>query len=176
MAKYNKQILGNSAAAKKNSSKSKVIAVITIFLLIVVAIIVWNILRPKTEKNNFIVTEDNADSIREDLTNKVNAGMFEVRMNTEWTFKNSDSSSDNAYIANAEANNYPIYFEIIVDDSEETILTSPLIPVGSKIENITLEKKLNAGTYPVTVIYHLVDDNGEEVSNVSVAASVIILN
>ena len=180
MAKYNRQQTANNVIqgnAGKKSAKSRVMVILLVLVIAVMAVIFWFLLKPKEkEPSNFIVTEDNKDTIRQDLQKKTAEGMFEVRMNTEWTFRDSASASENAYIANAQSNTRTIYFDIIVDATEEKVFTSPLIPVGSRLKNLTLDKELEPGTYPATVLYHLVDDNGEEVSSVAIAVSLTIQN
>ena len=43
------------------------------------------------------------------------------------------------YVTNTNA----VYFDIMRSDTEETIFESPVIPVGSHMEGITLDKALD---------------------------------
>lgn len=64
-------------------------------------------------------------------------------------------------LTNPEGNE--VYFEIsfYLPDTDETIYTSKLIKPGQHIYNITLERELEAGEYPLTVKYatYSADDN-----------------
>jgi hypothetical protein len=105
---------------------------------------------------------------------KVDSGFFETRMSTEWTFINNNSS-ENVYLANAETNLHTFYFDIVVGDTEkEVVYSSPYVPVGAEMPQFSLEKALDKGDYPATVIYHLMDDENKEISSVSIAVTLHI--
>lgn len=116
-------------------------------------------------ERGFVDTE-NAEEVMSEMTEKVEEGMFECKMTTTWTFDNADAESPNAYVANAEGNRYTFYFDVYLDGTDEVIYSSPLLPVGTEIQNIKLEKELPAGEYGATVVYTLVNDEYEEVSAV----------
>jgi len=59
--------------------------------------------------------------------------------------------------------------------TNELLYSSPYIPVGSILEEITLVKELPAGDYDTIVKYHLVDDDMKELSTVSVSVKLHIL-
>ena len=99
-------------------------------------------------------------------------GMFEVNMNTIWTFPNGESASADAYIANGHANKLPISFEIIVD--EEVVYTSTVIPVGNQIKDIVLDKPLDAGSYNAVCMYYLWNEDGTENSNFGVNIQLVV--
>jgi hypothetical protein len=120
-----------------------------------------------------VITEDNVDEFQ-DLGQPVEDGYYEARMNVEWNFDTWDSPSTNAYVANAESNTRKMYFDVILDGTNELIYSSPYIPVGSAIKNFALDTQLAAGTYNATVVYHLVDDNDVEITTVSVAVTIRI--
>ena len=163
---------------KKLSSTQILLMVLIVVVLIIGAIIIAILLKPKAteDEKNRIVTEENADTIGDELKNKVADGMYEVNMNTIWNFNSSSLTSTDAYIANAETNRYTVYFDILIDGTGETVFTSPYIAVGSRIQNLTLNKQLAAGSYTGTCVYHLVDEYGEEISSVAVAISFNVLN
>lgn len=112
------------------------------------------------------VDENNAEEIISEMSDKVAEGMFECRMTTEWTFQDGTSESPNAYVANAETNRNTLYFDVYEKSSNEVIYSSPMIPVGSSISSIKLEKALPAGEYDAVVMYTLVDEDYKEVSTV----------
>ena len=95
-------------------------------------------------------------------------------MNSTWNFSSGDVPSENAYVENAEANTNSVYFDVTRTDTEETIFESPILPVGSHLENITLDSNLPAGTYDCLVTYHLLDENDESMSTVKLTLTINI--
>lgn len=101
-------------------------------------------------------------------------GSYQVTMNTTWHFPSGDTASEDAYVKNAEANTNAVYFDITRQDTEETIYESPIIPVGSWLEDITLDSNLPDGTYPCVIIYHLLDEEDKSISTVKLTLTIII--
>lgn len=126
-------------------------------------------------ERGFVDTE-NADDIVLEMEEKVEEGMFECAMTTTWTFDNDDAESPNAYVANAKGNRYTFYFDVYLDGTDEMIYSSPLLPVGTEIQNIKLEKELPAGEYGATVVYTLVNDEYEEVSAVGFKITIYMVH
>lgn len=155
----------------ENQSKKKVI-IITAFVILLVALVVCVVLLLKRNEEakdpleRGFVEEDNADDIMDDMADKVAEGMFECKMSTTWTFEDADSVSQNAYVANVESNRYTICFDVYQTDTNELLYSSPLLPVGTELNDVKLEKELSAGDYDAVVMYTLVDENNEEVSTV----------
>lgn len=156
--------------------RTHALIIVLIAVLAVVGVVLWLLLRPEASPNNRVVSEANIDSIETDIQKQINEGMFNARMNTSWTFENSHSVSKNAYVANSELNNHAIYFDIILDDTEEIIFTSPKMEVGTKLENLTLDTDLAAGTYHATVLYHLLNEDDSESSSVGISVELHILH
>lgn len=168
------EIIGSS---KKSENKRLPILIIIIILLVIIAgVVIWLLLRPTDSGNNRIVRGDNFDEVMGDLQQTVAEGMFNARMNVEWTFENSHATSKDAYVANSEINNRVIYFEIILDDTNEVIYTSPNMAVNTKLQNLTLDCDLPAGTYPAVCMYHLLNEDGSEYSSVGVDVTINILH
>jgi len=149
-------------------------------IIILVGVFTWIIISTFFEKEvyNQVVTPDNVDKMIESIDQKEVAapGSFEVLMNTTWSFKSSEESSFDAQIANSTYNKDTMYFTIKIDGSEKDIYTSPYVPVGSALENIKLDKKLNKGNYDCVLTYHIVDKEFSEKSTVSVSMKIIIQN
>ena len=97
-----------------------------------------------------------------------------VNMNYDWTFDNAKATSTNAYVGNSVNNSNTVYFTIALEGSEDVIYKSPYIPVGSHMENITLNSNLEAGTYEAVLTYHVVDDAYKDMASVSVAVTITI--
>jgi hypothetical protein len=119
---------------------------------------------------------ENRDEVLADLNNKVSDGLFEVKMNVEWSFTDASTPSENAYVANVTTNSNTVYFDVTLDSTGETVYESPYIPVGSELSNIALSSQLAAGTYPCTLTYHLIDDDYNDVSTTAVAVTISVLN
>lgn len=129
-------------------------------------------------RRNVVVNEENAEAVAEEIINQTKAvpGTYQVMMNSTWNFQDGASASDNAYVENSNANTNAVYFDLQLSDSEETIYESPVIPVGSYLDNIKLEKDLDAGTYNCVLIYHLVDDEQNTLSTLRMAVKVVVAN
>lgn len=172
---------------KKSKLSTTQVILIVGFSLVLIMIVVIGIflLRPAQEKpesgtaalsgNGLVIDESNLQQVEEMVVNSVKKGMFEVNMNTNWTFADGSQASEDAYVANGASNQLPITFEVLLDGTEN-IYTSTVIPVGSRIKEIRLEKVLPAGTYNAVCKYHLWNEDGTESSSVGVNITIIIQN
>jgi hypothetical protein len=152
--------------------------VVIVALLVVVVILLARGKEDVTEtkKRNVVVTPDNVEEVIQQLSDdeRVTPGSYEVTMNTTWNFKNASSASDNAYVENSTSNTNDVYFDITLADTEEKIYSSPVLPVGSHLENITLDKALDDGTYNCIMTYTLVDDEQNDLSSVRVSMKIVV--
>lgn len=159
----------------EKKSKTGILAVLGISFIIIVMIVVLIIFfaKSKTGRKNVVVTPDNVEEILSEAEGKqVTAGSYEVTMNTTWNFDRGDSSSSDAYVENSTSNTNDVYFDIIRSDTNETIFTSPTIPVGSHLENITLDKVLDEGTYNCVLTYYLLDKAGNTTSKLNLKLTI----
>lgn len=165
------------AEGKKKLSANVVIIVLSLVVIILLCMVVWFLLSgrggspDKVKKNTkdvpmLIGEGDNAEDILQQFEDNSADTRYNCRMTYTWNFADGKAESKDAYVANTSYNHYPIYFEVQLDDTQEIVYTSALVPVGYEVNGITLDKELSAGVYPATVIYHLVDDDNEEVSSV----------
>ena len=122
------------------------------------------------------VDESNMDTIMSELSEKVEEGMFECMMSTYWSFEDATSASPNSYVANVESNRHALYFDVYEDQTEELLYSSPILPVGSEIRGIKLDKELSAGDYDAVVMYTLVNEAYEEVSTVGFRITISVKN
>lgn len=129
-------------------------------------------------KRNVVINEENVDEIIAEMKEDefIPPGSYEAKMNSTWYFEDGNSNSENAYVENVVRNTNDVYFDVILSDTEEIIYESPLLPIGSHIENIALDKELEKGTYDCVVIYHLVDEEQNTLSTVRVAVTIVIEN
>jgi hypothetical protein len=130
----------------------------------------------ETPKRNVVVTPDNVEEVIQALeeSDYVAPGSYEVTMNTTWNFKDGLSASDNAYVENSVSNTNDVYFDITLADTDENIYSSPVIPIGSHLEDITLDKELEDGTYDCVITYTLVDEEQNPLSTVRVSLTIVI--
>lgn len=154
-------------------------------LLVVIGILLYIVLKPKPEVSapvvsnptvSNVVDKDTVQTAAVDVQEKIQDGMFEMTMNTQWVFPDSSSPSSNAYVSNSEVNRRAFYFDLVLSDTSEVIYSSPILPVGTELDDITLEKKLEAGTYNAVVQYHLLDDNNVVTSSVGSTVTLFIEN
>lgn len=169
------------AQDQKRIGKGGFLTIIGIVLIIVlVAIIVMLLLKRKeTEepKRNVVVNQENAEEIADEMINQeyIAPGYYSASMSTTWHFETCDAVSEDAFVANVEENTNDIYFDIFLEGNEdEAIFQSPVIPRGSELNHISLDKSLDAGTYSCIMIYHLIDDEQNTVSTVRVGFTIVI--
>ncbi len=169
-----------SSPSETKRKKSTIIIVISIgivFLALIAVILILAKPESTPKARNVVVTPENVDEILENLKEqKTPADQYEVTMNSNWEFDDGASASTNAYVGNAATNNNDVYFDVIRSDTNETILKSPIIPVGSHLEGITLDTKLSAGNYKCIMTYHLLDDSGESISTVNINLNINVKN
>ena len=104
-------------------------------------------------------------------------GYYSASMTTTWHFETGDAASYDAYVANVAENTNDVYFDIFLAEQEdEPIYQSPVIPRGSELDEIILDKSLDAGTHDCILIYHLVDGEQKTVSTLRVALTIIVEN
>ena len=129
----------------------------------------------KPVKRNVVVNEKNVDEVISQLAEeRTPPGSYQVTMNTTWNFPSGDEPSENAYVKNAEANTNSVYFDVTRSDTEETIYESPIIPVGSWLEDITLDTNLPDGVYNCVITYHLLDDEDKSISTVKLTFTIVV--
>ena len=147
-----------------------ILAICIVVIIILLGAVVYLLNARKAEdepvKRNIVVNEKNVEEVIEQLgEERTPPGSYQVTMNT---------TSEDAYVKNAEANTNAVYFDITRQDTEETIYESPIIPVGSWLEDITLDSTLPDGTYPCVITYHLLDEEDKSISTVKLTLTLII--
>lgn len=123
-----------------------------IILLVIVAVIIWFLTRPKG------ITEGNYKQIMDEMEDQVQEGYFETYMNTEWIFPDGASETTNAVLGNSPNNVKPIRCEVILEDTEEVVFKTDVIPVGAELPPFKLDVDLDAGTYNAVCMIYLMDE------------------
>lgn len=171
-----------SDKTKEGTQNKKVIvvsAVAVMIIIVLIGIIVFMMRKDdKTEdKRPVVVTEDNMDEILEKDEPDAEVPLsYQVTMNSTWEFENGKAASEDAYVANSENNETAVYFDVIRNDTQEVIYQSPVIPRGEHLDNIVLDKDLDAGDYECTMTYHLIDDDQNTLTTVNMWLMVKVAN
>lgn len=174
-----KAAANESKKDKKSSKKTMIlVGIIIVLLLIIIGLVLAFLFFGKKDKDETVdkptlITEENANQVIGDLEDNSADTMFNCRMTYNWTV--NGKKCEDAYVANTDYNHYPIYFEVRDDNSQKIIYKSAEIPVGSEINGITLNQRLDQGTHPATVIYHLINDKGEEVSSTAFTINIQVV-
>ena len=159
-----------------------VLAVCAVVIVALAGTVIYLLIRPDPQKEepvlrNVVVNEDNVEEVIAQFQERgeiVTPGYYEVMMNTTWNFPNGEEPSSNAYVKNVETNTNSVYFDVTLADTEETILASPILPVGSYLDNITLDTALSAGIYDCLVTYHLLDEENRSIATLTMTLTIDI--
>lgn len=165
---------------KKINITTLIIIILLVLLLIGAGVIVALLLQGKSEEKDSratveargtIVTKDNVNELlKEEET--VQDGYYDVSMSIDWHFKHGVTTD--AMVANKTTNTRTVYFDLLTEETEELVYSSPYIPVGESMQGFTLDKQMEPGEYDMIVRYHLVDDDNVEVSNLSVGVTIYV--
>ncbi len=179
-----------SENTSKKNTKVIIIAAIVIIVVLIGAVVTLAI-KISSDKDDtstaeettattrqVLINDENAESIVEDLLNEETAVIpvshYAVDMTVEWHFPDGTSASTDAYVGNSTLNSTDVYFDVARKDNGEIIYASPVIPLGSAIEEIKLDTDLDAGTYPCILTYTLIDENQTPISTLNVAVEIIV--
>ena len=172
---------------KKGGNRGVLIIVIVIAVVIIAALIgvIIHMANAKNEeaeedKRPVVVVEENAEKVAEEVLNREEPqGVpmnYQVTMNSTWEFESGEETSSNAYVANSVNNETAVYFDVVRNDTQETIYQSPVIPVGGELDSIKLDTDLDAGDYECTLTYHLIDDDQNTLTTVNMWLMVKVAN
>lgn len=168
---------GMEKQKEKNSKKKIIIIAVIIALLVVIGVlgfVIYGLLhkeepKPQRDISEGLIVDDNYDK-------KASEARFTTDMNMIWTFPSGSRVSNNAIIGNSTSNLYECYFEVYLDDEEQTLLySSPVLPVGKRLEKLELDQTLPDGEYDAICTYHILDDEDseKELGTVSFAVSLL---
>lgn len=127
-------------------------------------------------QRSMLVTEDNLDEVISELEQTPPANVpqyFTANMNSTWNFPDGQTSAD-AYVGNYIGNETPLYFDVSLTDTGETVFESPVIPLGSQLNGITLNRILDDGVYSGDLVYHLIDENQRTLTTVTMSVTLIV--
>ncbi len=99
-----------------------------------------------------------AEEIQAELNKQVADGMINISMNMNPYVQGTTS---NFLIVNETQNRYPQIVEVYLvheDEENELIYRSGLIPVGNKVEIVTIDKTLETGDYDAIAYFNAIDE------------------
>lgn len=190
MAKVGEKVAPKQETAAKGANKLPLILVAVTAAVVIVALLAVILVLLKREPEvvdsgpttppgyvkGTVLTQDNVEEVLSQAAEPVVAGYYNCTMNMDWHFEDSTKASYDAYVLNSTINTYTVYFDVNLEDGYELVYSSPYIPVGLEVDEIKLISELEAGVYPAIVTYHLVDEDHNELSTVSVTVTLYIEN
>ena len=177
----------NNNEKKDNKLVIALVVVLVFVVAILAGVVIYFVGRDKKDDTNgravaesvrTVIDAESASDVVGQMREQVEEGMFACKMSMKWTFEDGSSESQDAYVANSESNTHPIYFDVYLDDSDEPIYSSPILPVGTSLTNFKLDRQLSKGEYRATVMYTLIDDvdSQQEISKAGFVIQITVLN
>lgn len=165
---------------KKDKGKKVIILIVLLLLLAVISAMgaVIYKLANKPEEEPVKVDRKVSEGLVVDgqVNQKASEARFTTDMNMVWTFPSGNPASNNAVIGNSTSNSYDLYFEVYLDNEEQTLLySSPVLPVGKRLDQLVLDQALPDGTYDAICTYHLLDDEDPDQELGAVSFSVTLM-
>ena len=121
-----------------------------------------------------VAIPENIDELMQAREEPPPGGHYITTMNNTWAFDRWNVPSTNAYIENDIRNEFTVYFDLSLEEDGRLVYSSPYIPIGATLREFSLDRMVPRGEHPAIVTYFLVDDDGEEVSRVSVRVTLTI--
>lgn len=93
----------------------------------------------------------------DEMIAKAKEGQMKLEMKMEAYSRDGENFS--CFLSNAQGNQYEMYLVLYLDETQEEIYRSGLIPLGARIEEFTTARKLEQGTYACTLEYNQVKED-----------------
>lgn len=152
---------------KGNRWREMVIIILTILLVLSLSLLVVNkyvlvsgkggeqiIVIPEATGEAFdgMLPSDNPDDILKMLQEKVDENQFAFRINANPVFT-ADCKSGNLRIENPARNRYGMQVELKLDETGESLYSSPFIAPNQYVESVGLSRQLPAGSHIATAYF-----------------------
>lgn len=165
---------GKSKISRKKKVLMTLLVIILIAVIVILGFIIYKLLHKQPEERgtveDLIVGEEEPED----------SPQFMTDMNMVWSFPSGKRTSNDAVIGNSYMNQYDVYFEVYLDDEEQTLLySSDIIPVGKRLgKKLKLNQVLPDGEHLAVCTFHLLDneDNNREISRVSFNVTLIFMS
>lgn len=147
----------------KKKKTTIIICILIIVLIALLGTVVYLLLHrddePEPESDGvYVMDESNFAQIQSEMDEKVQDGYFETYMNTEWTFEDGTSETQDAILGNSPNNTKPIRCEVSLNDTGEIVFTTEVLPVGAQVPPFKLDTDLDEGRYEATCTIYLMDE------------------
>lgn len=110
------------------------------------------------------VITDDAEALQDAvnrLIEKAKEGQMSLEMQT--IASSEDGIHFTCHLANSVKNNYDMFMVLYLDDTQQEIYRTGLIPIGARIEEFSLQEALEPGTYEATIVYNQVEEDRETI-------------
>lgn len=165
-----------------------IVAVVIILLIASVSVMAALLVKSKNEKTiagspeekpREVITAENVEDVMAEMEEAQKAREnipqnYTVSQTSDWVFSKDTLKSENAYVKNDASNETPVYFDLVVDETGEIVYSSPILELGAELDGITLDKPLEAGSYACTAVYHLIDEDKNELTYVNIGVNVTV--
>jgi len=166
----------NNSKKTKSSRWLKIAGIVAIIILILLLLSMCHS-KGRQEQSGGVTfgvidLEDGQSNIDpQELANTiVDENQFQVFINTEMVV--NDKQQADLLIQNSEANHYDCYVQLVENESGKTLYKSDILQPGFKIETDRLERKVPSGTHDCTAFFHVLDENGAEINQIGVEATI----
>ncbi len=163
----------NSIQEKRGSGKKAAVVLLIVLLLAILGVLVGLLLRQEQHADKVdsdgmdyevnVITDD-TDALQDAvdrMVEKAKEGQMALSMRTE--AYSEDGRTFVCYLGNSEQNRYDMFMVLYRDDTQEELYRTGLIPIGSHMEEFTLEEALEPGRYEATIVYNQVEEDRETV-------------
>ncbi len=165
----------------KSSGKRTVLIVAGIILIaIVVWVLVWlfacngsSLIDPSAQTGQ--APYKSQEEIQAELDRTVEEGMFNISIASVIQFEDG-TTPGTAYIENVPGNHYLMQVTITDDDTGDVLYESGVLKPNQYIENITLTKDLDPGTYDTTALFTALDEQTyDEIGHAAAKVTINVL-
>lgn len=164
------------------------VAIVAVMLIAIVVLVVMLMMKPEVvtvvesstsgEKLTYetkIVTSDpeTLQAAVDSLMEKAKDGHMNLQMRTQAI--SADGKTFSCFLANSLRNNYDMFMVFYLDETQEEIYRTGLIPLGARIEEFTLEEPLPKGSHEITIVFNQVEEDLETIhAQVNVGLTLIV--
>lgn len=125
------------------------------------------------EANVITEDEDALQDAVDALYKQAKEGQMVLQMQTQAS--SVDGLNFTCSLANAKENRYDMFMVLYLDETQEEIYRSGLIPLGGKIVEFTTTKQLEPGNYEATLVFNQVEEDRETIhAQVNVGLQLIV--
>lgn len=109
----------------------------------------------------------------DEMVRKAEEGTMTLEMQVDAV--SSDGTTFSCYLANAAENSYDMFMTLYLDETQEEIYRTGLIPLGGRIESFTLAEALEKGNHSCTLVFNQVEKDLETIhAQVNVGLNLIV--